>query len=170
MNDLDKKPDAVVPVKKDKRLGELSVTEKRALVLEALEREGYSPYQAAQLMGVSKQLAYRIDKQMRQGILAPLIYKARKSIGLLADGQIVGKMEKVTGDNVIAASRMIIDRYEPVIQKIEQKSFHAELTLGPEERQKYLQMLGMVPQIEQTAGPDPKAVLVVPHEHAEEKK
>lgn len=132
-----------------KPLIELSATERRALVLEALLKEGYSPYQAAQIMGVSKQFTYRIDKQMRQGLLSPLVKKARKAVGMLVEGQKVGQMEEVRGSDVIAASKMVIDRYEPIITKIEQRSMKVSFDLTPEEREHYTKLLGVpsVPQL-----------------------
>lgn len=132
---------------KDKPITELSATEKKVLILEALAKEGYSPYQAAQIMGVSKQLTYRIDKQMRQGILTPLVKKARKSIGMLVEGQPVGKMEEVKGSDVIAAAKMIVDRYEPIVQRIEQKSLKMSVDLTDEERERYHKLLGITPML-----------------------
>lgn len=134
---------------KSKPIAELSATEKKALILEALAKEGYSPYQAAQILGVSKQLTYRIDKQMRQGLLTPLVRKARKSVGLLAEGQLVGKMTEVKGSDVIAADKMIIDRFEPIVQRIEQKSMSVRVTLTDEERERYQKVLGINPQLQE---------------------
>lgn len=134
---------------KSKPIAELSATEKKVLILEALGKEGYSPYQSAQIMGVSKQLTYRIDKQMRQGILTPLVKKARKSIGLLVEGQPVGKMEEVKGSDVLTAAKMIVDRYEPIVQRIEQKSLKMTVDLTDEERERYqkLLQLNQAPQL-----------------------
>lgn len=133
----------------DKPITELSATEKKALILESLAKSGYSPYQAAQLLGVSKQLTYRIDKQMRQGLLTPLIKKARLSIGMLVEGKPVGEMKEVKGSDVINASKMVVDRYEPIVQRIEQKSLslRGSLNLSDEEREHYQKLLGMAPQL-----------------------
>lgn len=132
---------------KSRPIAELSATEKKALIIEALEKEGYSAYQAAQILGVSNQLAYRIDKQMRQGLLTPLVKKARKSIGMLVDGQPVGEMEEVKGSDVIGAAKMIMDRVEPIVNRIEQKSLSMTVTLTDEEREKYHRLLGVAPQL-----------------------
>lgn len=132
---------------KSRPIAELSATEKKALIIEALEKEGYSAYQAAQILGVSNQLAYRIDKQMRQGLLTPLVKKARKSIGMLVDGQPVGEMEEVKGSDVIGAAKMIMDRAEPIVNRIEQKSLSMTVTLTDEEREKYHRLLGVAPQL-----------------------
>lgn len=141
-----------------KSVAQLSATEKKALILEALAKEGYSPYQAAQILGVSKQLTYRIDKQMRMGLLTPLILKARKSIGLLVEGKLVGEMTEVKGSDVLTATKMVVDRYEPVVQKIQQSSVKMSVNLTDEERSRYNKLLGLdkpidakfetVPQIE----------------------
>lgn len=129
-------------------IAELSATEKKALILEALYKEGYSPYQAAMLLNVSKQLTYRINKQMRQGLLTPLIKKARASIEKLVDGIPVGYMVEVKGSDVIQASKMVIDRYEPIVQRIEQKSLslRGSIDLSDEERERYHKLLGMSQQ------------------------
>ncbi len=126
-----------------KTIAELSATEKKAIILEALLKIGYSPYQAANIMGVSKQLTYRIDKQMRQGLLTPLVKKARKSIGLLVEGKKVGDMEEVNGSDVIGASKMVIDRYEPIVTKIEQKNLKVNVDLTVEEREHYAKLVGL---------------------------
>ena len=138
-----------------KPIGELTATEKKALILEALAKEGYSAYQAAQILGVSKQLTYRIDKQMRQGLLTPLVKKARKSIGLLVEGQPVGQMKEVKGSDVTTALRMVVDRYEPIVQRIEQKSLalRGSIDLSEEEREKFQKLLGIAPQL---PGPEEK--------------
>lgn len=143
-------------VEKSKPITELSATEKKALMVEALEKEGYTPYQIAQIMGVSKQFAYRIDKQMRQGILTPLVKKARKAVEQLVEGHKVGDMEEVKGSDVTTAAKMVIDRYEPIVNKIEQRSLSISTTLSVEERERYHKMLGLTPP-------------VLP-EHTEEKK
>ncbi len=127
---------------KSRPLTELSRTEKKALILAALEKDGYSAYQAAQLLEVSKQLAYRVDKQMRQGLLTPLVRKARNSIGLLVEGQPVGKMKEVKGSDVLTATKMVVDRYEPIVQRIEEKSLRMTIDLTPEERLRYQKLLG----------------------------
>lgn len=137
---------------KTKSIAELSKTEKKALILEALAREGYSPYQAAQIMEVSKQLTYRIDKQMRQGLLTPLVKKARKSIGMLVEGQLVGQMTEVKGSDVTTAAKMIVDRYEPIVQRIEQKSLNMTYNLSEEEREHYQKLLGVTPELKQIEG------------------
>lgn len=128
-------------------IADLSLTERKALILEALEHEGYSPYAAAQILGVSKQLMYRIDSQMRQGLLTPLVKKARKSIGMLVEGQLVGQMTEVKGSDVTTAAKMIVDRYEPIVTKIEQKSLRLSANLSDEERSRYQTLVGTVPQL-----------------------
>lgn len=135
--------------KNGKPIAELTKTEKKALILEALAHEGYSPYQAAILLDVSKQLTYRIDKQMRQGLLTPLVRKARKSIGLLVEGQPVGQMTEVKGSDVTTAIKMVVDRYEPIIQRIEQKSLslRGSVDLTEEERERYQKLLIRVPEL-----------------------
>jgi hypothetical protein len=131
---------------KPKSISDLSKTERKALILEALAKQGYSPYQAAQILGVSKQLTYRIDKQMRAGLLTPLVKKARESVEALVQGIPVGYMTEVKGSDVIAADKMVIDRYEPIVQRIEQKSLKVIADLSDEERQRYQKLLGMTPQ------------------------
>lgn len=135
-------------------IAELSETEKKALIIEALELQGFSAYQAAQILGVSKQLTYRIDKQMRQGLLTPLVHKARKSIGMLVEGQPVGAMTEVKGSDVINASKMVVDRYEPIVTRIEQKSLSMKVDLSDEERVKFHKMLGITPQLPGLPGPE----------------
>jgi hypothetical protein len=130
---------------KTKPIAELTKTEKKALILEALAREGYNPAQAAQLLGVSKQLTYRIDKQMRQGLLTPLVRKARRSIGMLVEGHPVGDMTEVKGSDVLTASKMVVDRYEPIVQRIEQKSLSLKISISDEERERYHKLLGFKP-------------------------
>lgn len=150
MDKVESKPVVVLKPEPTARNGKsvvgLSATEKKALILEALLKEGYSAYQAAQILGVSKQLTYRIDRQVRQGILTPFIKKARKSVGMLIDGELVGKMTEIKGSDVLTASKIVLDRYEPIITRIEQKSMSVKIDLTDEEREKYHKLLGLVPQ------------------------
>lgn len=135
------------PARNKKSVIGLSATEKKVLILEALAKEGYSPYQAAQLLNVSKQLTYRIDKQMRQGLLAPFVAKAKTSLGLLLEGKPVGDMKLVKGSDVTTAIRMVVDRVDPIVTRIEQKSLSIRGNLNDDEREKYHKLLGVAPQL-----------------------
>src|SRR5512143_3185631 len=98
----------------------LSATEKRAIVLELLTREGYNQNESADLMNLSRQRVHIVNKQLKQGTLTPLVAKAKKSIKTLLEGKPVGAMTEVRGSDILGAAKMVMERAEPVVQKIEQ--------------------------------------------------
>jgi hypothetical protein len=129
------------------KIAELTETEKRAIVLQALEKEGYNDSQASQLMGVSRARVSQVNKKIKSGKLSPLfkkgtIKKVRENLEKLIDGQPVGTMASVKGADILGAMKMIADRVDPVVVKTENtNTSRKEIT--PEDTAKFRKLLGL---------------------------
>lgn len=121
----------------------LSAAEKKVIVIAALSKEGYNENETASLMGISRQRVNQVNAKLKAGVLTPLVSKAKKSIKMLLEGKPVGGMTEVRGSDILGAAKMVMDRAEPIIQKVEQRSFSAHIDLTPQERDKYQKLLGL---------------------------
>ncbi len=124
-----------------KEAKELTVTEKKAIIIKALEKEGYAGTQLAVIMGITRQRVHQISKS--KSVLAPLVKKAKKSLRMLAQGKIVGSMAEVKGSDVIGAAKIIMEHAEPVTQRIESRHVSMTVDMSAEERSKYQKLLGL---------------------------
>lgn len=128
-----------------KRISELNKTEKTALILKALQKDGFNSNQSSQLLEISRARVSQVSKRLRTGgLLFPLVKKAKDSISLLLNGQPVGKMREVKGSDVLTAAKMVLDRYEPVINKTESTNVTMDFEITPENRQRYKRLLGII--------------------------
>lgn len=129
-----------------RKIDELSETEKKAIIIQALNKDGYNDNQASKLINVSRARVSQVNKKARSGVLTPLVHKAKKSIGLLVEGKTVGDMKDIKGSDVIAAAKMVMDRAEPIISKVESSNTNTFVygQINEGDRQKYMKLLGIV--------------------------
>lgn len=127
-----------------KKITEMGEMEKKAIILEALQKDGYTPYKAAQLMNVTRAYTSQLNKKVSKGLLNPLANKARKSIKLLLEGQPVGTMTSVKGADVLAAAKMVMDRVEPITVKTENTNVSVSYEIKEDERARYKAALGII--------------------------
>lgn len=129
-----------------RKIDELSETEKKAIIIQALNKEGFNDNQASKLLAVSRARVSQINKKARSGVLTPLVHKAKKSIGLLVEGKAVGDMKDIKGSDVIAAAKMVMDRAEPIVSKVESTNtstfVYGQISDG--DREKYKKLLGII--------------------------
>lgn len=128
----------------EKKLGDLNRTEKQAIILSALMKEGYNQNQASKLLEVSRVRVCQVNKKIKQGVLSPLVNKAKKSVALLLEGKPVGDMQSVKGADVLAAAKMVLDRADPVVNKTENTNISVQYEIKPEERDRYKAALGII--------------------------
>jgi transcriptional regulator with XRE-family HTH domain len=129
-----------------KGLDELSKGDKKAIILKALkEQYDLSDSDAAKLMDVSRQYTNKLAKQERAGTLSPLINLAKRAVKTTLKGEAVGDSSAPKASDVIAAAKMVLDRSDPVIQKVENTKTTYNINLQPDDRDKYLKALGIQP-------------------------
>ncbi len=127
----------------EKKISELLPSEKIAIVLTALQKEGYNQNQVAQLINMSRSRVCQVNKKVNKGTLNPLVNKAKKSVKLLLEGRPVGMMKEVKGADVLTAAKMVLDRSDPITVKTENTNVSLTLDIKPEERERYRAALGL---------------------------
>ena len=126
-----------------KKVGELTKTEKKLVMIEALRKEGYNDHQISQFLEVGRSHICNLNKKIKQGTLNPLVNKARRSLKKLIDGQMVGAMREVRGSDVLTACKLVLDRTDPVTLKTESTHVTINYDLSPEDRDRYAKALGL---------------------------
>jgi hypothetical protein len=139
------------------RVRDLKETEKKALVLEALQKAGFSDYQAAQLMNVSRQHVSQVNKKIKKGTLNPLVTKAKKAVKSILEGKPIGDVRDVKASDVLTAAKMVLDRSDPVTTKVENTHVNVNYDLRPEDRDRYKKALGII-DAEYEVLPEPTAL------------
>jgi transcriptional regulator len=147
-----------------KKIDELNRTEKTAIILQALQKEGYNDNQSSKLLDVTRSRICAVNKKIKQGTLHPLVNKAKKSIKLLVEGKAVGDMQKVLGSDVLGACKMVLDRTDPVVVKTENTNLSLSYDIKDEDRDKYKKALGIVDAVYETL-PEPKQITSLPDLH-----
>jgi transcriptional regulator len=126
-----------------KDVSELNRTEKSAVIVAALQKEGYSDSQISKFLEVSRARVCQVNKKIKQGSLHPLINKARKSVKLILEGKSVGNAEPKASD-VLTAAKMVLDRSDPITVKTENTSVHMTVDITQEDRNRYKKALGII--------------------------
>jgi len=145
------------------KISVLSETEKKALVLEALHKAGFNSYQASQLMNVSRQHVSTIEKKIKKGTLNPLVHRAKKAVKSILEGKPIGDVREVKASDVLTAAKMVLDRSDPVTQKVEQTRVNLTYDLREEDRNRYKKALGII-DAEFEVLPESQRVLPAPQE------
>lgn len=141
------------------KLKTLSRTEKQAIILNALMKEGYSQSEVATLIEVSRNRVHTVHKKVQTGVLNPLVHKAKKSVKDLLEGKPVGAMREVRGSDVLTAAKMVLDRVDPVTVKTENTNISMAFELTSEDRHRYKNLLGVI-DAEFTALPNEPQLLI----------
>ena len=131
------------PIEFKTRISQLNETEKKALIVTALMKDGFNQNQAANLLNVDRAHINRIAKKEKTGILAPYVNKAKKALRCTLEGKAVGDADKPKTSDVLNAAKMVFDREAPIIQRVESKNLNINLDLNDEDRERYKQILGM---------------------------
>jgi transcriptional regulator len=126
-----------------KKVGELNRTEKAAIIVAALQKEGYTDSQISKFLEVSRARVCQVNKKIKQGTLHPLVNKARKSVKMILEGKAVGTAEPKASD-VLTAAKMVLDRTDPVTVKTENTSVHMTVDITAEDRSRYKKALGII--------------------------
>lgn len=127
-----------------RKVAELNKTEKKAIIVAALEKEGYTQSDISKMLEVSRQHIHAVHKKVRKGVLNHLATKAKRSVKSLLEGQPVGAMTKVTGQDVLTAAKMVLDRVEPLTVKNENTSVHMTVSISDDDRDRYKKALGII--------------------------
>jgi hypothetical protein len=141
-----------------KKVSLLNKTEKRAIVLKALNDAGFNDNQAAGLMEVSRQRVSVVQKGIKKGTLNPYVTKAKKAVKAILEGQLVGKAESIKTADILNAAKMVLDRADPVVQKLEQSHLHVNVEIKDEDRDRYRRALGVVVEAEFEPVPERKLI------------
>lgn len=143
-----------------KKVSDLNKTEKMAIVLQALHKEGYNDNQASHLLEVSRARVCQVHKKIDKGVLNPLVNKARKAVKLVLEGKAVGEAAPKASD-VLTAAKMVLDRVDPIINKVESSQTIAHTyELKDEDRAKYKKALGIIDAEYEILPPNQK---LIPH-------
>lgn len=123
----------------------LNKTEKAAIIQEALIAQGFRTNEIAHLTSVSPQRVVAVNKKVAAGTLNPLVSKAKKAVKSILQGKKVGDMSDVKGSDVLTAAKMVLDRADPIINKVESSSKISHVyELKDEDRDKYKKALGII--------------------------
>jgi predicted XRE-type DNA-binding protein len=125
-------------------LATLNRTEKAAIIQQALQAQGFRDADIARLMQVSRARVCDVNKKVQAGTLNPLVSKAKKAVKQLLEGQKVGDMREVRGSDVLTAAKMVLDRVDPVTQKVESTHHTYNHELNETDREKYKKVLGII--------------------------
>jgi len=145
------------------KVSRLSETEKKALLLDALQKQGYSDYQAAQLMNVSRQHVSAVNKKIKKGTLNPLVTRAKKAVQSILEGKPVGAVKDVKASDVLTAAKMVLDRSDPLTTKVESTHVNMNVELRDEDRSRYKRALGII-EAEYEVLPESAQALPAPQE------
>jgi hypothetical protein len=156
-----------------KKIKDLSRTEKAAILVQALKKEGYNDNQIAQLTEVSRSRICQVNKAVREGKLSPILNKSiikklRTNIEMLIDGKKIGDMESVKGADVLGAMKMAADRIDPIINKTEDVNTTKKV-MREEDAARYRKLLG-IPEITNAVLIPDKLTIDAEFEKVEEKK
>lgn len=121
----------------------LSDNQKKQIAFNALRQTGLSIAKAGKLVGYESNHVYRLDKKRRAVILDTLAPKAKKAIANTLKGEKTGNAEKPKTSDVLAASKMVMDRVQPVIQRTDHRSVSVHMEVSEDERKQYLEALGL---------------------------
>jgi predicted XRE-type DNA-binding protein len=127
-----------------KELTALNRTEKAAIIQQALQKEGFRDAEIARLMSVSRTRVHNVNKKIESGVLNPLVTKAKKAVKSLLDGKLVGEMREVRGSDVLTAAKMVLDRADPITQKVESTHHTFNHELKETDRDRYKKLLGII--------------------------
>ena len=123
----------------------LNITEKRAIVQEALIAQGFRTNEIAHLTNTSPQRVVAVNKKIQSGTLNPLVAKAKKAIKTILSGKKLGDMGEVRGSDVLTAAKMVMDRADPIINRVESSSKISHVyELKDEDRDRYKKALGII--------------------------
>ena len=126
------------------KVGELNKTEKAAIIQQALQKEGFNDSQISKLMQVSRTRVYVLNKKIKAGTLNPLVAKAKRAVKELLQGRVIGDMREVRGSDVLTAAKMVLDRSDPIISKVESTNVSLTYDMKEEDRQRYKSALGII--------------------------
>jgi predicted XRE-type DNA-binding protein len=149
-----------------KKVSLLNKTEKRAIVLKALNDAGFNDNQAAGLMEVSRQRVSVVQKGIKKGTLNPYVTKAKKAVKAILEGQLVGQAESIKTADILNAAKMVLDRADPVVQKLEQSHLHLNVEIKDEDRDRYRKALGVAIEAEFEVIPEVKQICSEPESSA----
>jgi len=148
---------------KPKKLWELDKQEKTVIILDALMKAGYSNSDASHILNVSRQYTFKLNKKMAKGTLNPLVNKAKKAVKTILAGKLVGDMKSVSGSEILAAAKMVLDRSDPVKVVSENTNISMRIDITPDKRERYLALLGIQGGISGVL-PDP-GIKQIEHKH-----
>ena len=127
-----------------KRPSQMNKTEKKAIIYQALTKEGFSQYEVSKIVDCDPAHINRIAKREAAGLIAPLARIAKRSVKALAKGELVGNMKEIKGSDVLGACNTILDRADPKVNKQEIKSFSAHVEITNEDRDRLIMSLGLL--------------------------
>lgn len=126
-----------------KKVSELNRTEKAAVMILALQKEGYSQADISRFLEVSRAHVSQVNKKIKKGSLSPYVGKARKAIKLILEGKAVGNVRDIRASDVLTAAKMVIDRSDPITVKTENTNIRLTVDITPDDRDKYKKALGI---------------------------
>ena len=126
------------------RVSQLSRSDKKNIVLQALMDKGFNQNQAATLMCVDRSYLHKVAKVGQKGTLAPLALLARKRVKDVLQGKAIDNTEKAKTSDVLKCVEMVMDRADPKvnINKSMSLSVHAEVSAT--DRERILSLMGSV--------------------------
>ncbi len=123
------------------KIKDLSETDKKALIFQALNKEGFSQADVANIVNCDRSHINRIAKKEATGLLAPLATLAKKRVKDVLKGQAIGNTEKAKTSDVLNAASMVLDRADPKINRSEIKSLSAHIEITAEDRDRFMKLI-----------------------------
>lgn len=128
------------------RLAALKREEKKALIVQALQAQGYRPTDAAALLDISRGYACELKKKESRGLLAPLAGLARRRVKDVLKGTPISNTDPAKTSDVLKAVELVRDEVSPKINRQEIRSLHANIEVSDEDKQRFMAMLFPVSQ------------------------
>lgn len=128
----------------DKLIRHLNMTEKRAIVQQALTAQGFRTNEIAHLTNISPQRVVAVNKKIAAGTLNPMVGKAKKAVKMMLQGKKFGDISEIRGSDVLTAAKMVLDRVDPIVNKNENLTRTYTYELKAEDRDRYKKALGII--------------------------
>lgn len=130
----------ITPIISDRPLTE---NQKKQIAFKALRETGLSVSKAGKLVGYGSNHVYNLEKKRKTGLISSLAPLAKKAVKQTLKGESTGNAEKPKTSDVLAASKMVLDRSDPVVQRIDSRSVSVHMEIKEDERERYLKALGL---------------------------
>lgn len=121
---------------------DLPLTSKKNIIINALKKDGYNNSDIGRLLGLHRQSVLTHTKKPMVS-LAPLAGLAKRAIKQTLKGIAIGEADQPKASDIMTASKMVMDRVQPIINQVESKSVNISMSLSDERYDRYKKLLNV---------------------------